>query len=327
MYFITGLLNHLKRIQESLARIEGEAFLNAKDLSMQVRARSRTMYFQPQFTFTQDGLIRYTPQFGPQVGGFAGWRPYLDRKWPLAGDKLAFKKFAAEQGLRTPAHWLKPHAGLQNFIIKQLRSSFGVGIRGPFRQHQATDPAQQLQSGEFFEAFVPGRIAKAWYWAGELICLELRQPPRLHGDGVATVARLAEQVRHRHAEPQALGWMADYQHRALNSVLPMGVPMVVDFKYGSPYEKPVFVNDNVLPRHQGSRLAEQLAQAGQVLAQAVPQAIRGTTLFTLDAMVDEQDQVWLLEMNSNPMVHPDAYPVMMSRLFESAVQTMEVQAA
>lgn len=51
--------------------------------------------------------------------------------------------------------------------------------------------------------------------------------------------------------------------------------------------------------------------------------MRGTTLFTLDAMVDAQDHVWLLEMNSNPMVHPDAYPVMMTRLYEAAEQTMQ----
>jgi D-alanine-D-alanine ligase-like ATP-grasp enzyme len=117
--------------------------------------------------------------------------------------------------------------------------------------------------------------------------------------------------------------MTHYQERALNSVLPAGDSMVADFKYGSPYEKPSFVNDNVLPQHQGGAIAEQLAQAGQVLLEAVPQAMRGTTLFTLDAMVDAQDRVWLLEMNSNPMVHPDVYPVMMARLYEAAEQTMQ----
>lgn len=323
MYFATGLLNHLKRIQDSLARIEGEAFLNAKDLVMQVRAHQRTMHFQPQFTFTHNGLIRYTPYFEPHVRGFIGWRPYLNRKWPLAGDKLAFKQFVTSHGLRTPAHWVLPAVGLQNFIIKQRRSSFGIGIRGPFRQYEAGNLAQQLQPDEFCEALVPGRIAKAWYWAGELICLELRPPPLLQGDGVSTVAELAARACQREVDPQGLGWLAQYQGQALNSVLHAGSSMMVDFKYGTPYDKPVFENENVLPRYLGTRLAEQLEQAGKVLALAVPEAIRTSTLFTLDAIVDEQDQVWLLEMNSNPMVHPDAYPTMMTRLFAPALETTE----
>jgi hypothetical protein len=212
---------------------------------------------------------------------------------------------------------------LADFLIKQRRASFVEGIRGPFRHYQPADAAQQLQPNEFYESFIAGRIAKAWYWAGELVCLELREPPRLQGDGFTTVARLAEQANRREVDPQALAWMTHYQERALNSVLPAGDSMVADFKYGSPYEKPSFVNDNVLPQHQGGAIAEQLAQAGQVLLEAVPQAMRGTTLFTLDAMVDAQDRVWLLEMNSNPMVHPDVYPVMMARLYEAAEQTMQ----
>ena len=327
MYYITGLLNHLKHIQECLARIEGEAFLNAKDMVMQVRAHDRVLHFQPQFTYTRNGQIWYTPFFEQHVQGFIGWRPYLNRKWPLAGDKLAFKQFAAAHGLRIPAHWLQPAPDLQNFIVKQLRSSFGVGIRGPFRQHAPADPAQQLQPGEFYEALVPGRIAKAWYWAGELICLELRSPSALRGDGLATVAELAARACRREVDQRALGWVAQYQGHAPDSILAEGAAMMFDFKYGSPYDKAVYENENVLPRHQGKRLAAQLEQAGEVLAQAVPDDIRSTTLFTLDAIVDDQDQVWLLEMNSNPMVHPDVYPTMMTRLFAPALEKMEAQAS
>ncbi|HZX85272.1 MAG TPA: hypothetical protein VFF19_16995 [Reyranella sp.] len=39
-------------------------------------------------------------------------------------------------------------------------------------------------------------------------------------------------------------------------------------------------------------------------------------MFTIDASVDAQSQAWLLEMNSNPMVHPDVYPAMLKSIFE-----------
>ena len=38
---------------------------------------------------------------------------------------------------------------------------------------------------------------------------------------------------------------------------------------------------------------------------------RGPSLFTLDAMVDGQGQVQFLEMNCNPLVHPDLYAPML----------------
>ena len=35
-------------------------------------------------------------------------------------------------------------------------------------------------------------------------------------------------------------------------------------------------------------------------------------MFALDAIVDQEGQAWFLEMNSNPMVHPDLYGAMIA---------------
>ena len=48
--------------------------------------------------------------------------------------------------------------------------------------------------------------------------------------------------------------------------------------------------------------------------------MRVDTLITLDAVVDANDKVWFLEINSNPAVHPDAYPALLKGAFERAAR-------
>ena len=40
-----------------------------------------------------------------------------------------------------------------------------------------------------------------------------------------------------------------------------------------------------------------------------------SSVFTLDAVIDDDDRVWLLEMNSHPMIHPNVYPHMLASVF------------
>ena len=43
---------------------------------------------------------------------------------------------------------------------------------------------------------------------------------------------------------------------------------------------------------------------------------RRNSVFTLDAVIDADDRVWLLEMNSHPMIHPNVYPPMLDSVFQ-----------
>jgi hypothetical protein len=49
------------------------------------------------------------------VTGFCGWLPYFGKVWPLSSDKLVFKAFVREQGLRTPPWWTSPDNGVTDF--------------------------------------------------------------------------------------------------------------------------------------------------------------------------------------------------------------------
>jgi hypothetical protein len=316
MYYVVSLLGHIKGMQACMAALGGEALIDVKDMTVQVRLNGEERCLLPQFTHVTDGRIRYTPSLLSSVTGFVGWRPYLAKSWPLSSDKLLFKAHVTGAGLLTPRLWREAAPDVARFIVKKSRSSFGEGIRGPFERLDPANPAHRLEEGEFYEAFIAGRIAKAWYWNGELVCLELRPPPSVVGDGRATVLELALRRSRRDVDQQALRRIVASQGRRLEDVLESGKRLVMDFKYGSPYEIPTFDNENVLAKLRNTPVGQQLDEAGKVLYQAIPEDVRTDILFTIDASVDAQSKVWLLEMNSNPMVHPDVYPAMVKSVFE-----------
>jgi hypothetical protein len=73
------------------------------------------------------------------------------------------------------------------------------------------------------------------------------------------------------------------------------------------------VFDLLSPQHV--ERAAQWARIGTTLHQAIPVDIRPRTLFTVDAVVDVDNRIWLLEMNSNPTIHPLCYRSLVSSLF------------
>lgn len=315
MYYIANLMNHLKSVQRCMDDMRGSAILNVKDLVMLVRVGDRSVYMQPQFTYSSGGRIRYMLQFARHVGGFIGWRPYFTKRWELSTEKLKFKAYACACGVRTPPYWGDSDGASSDVVIKKNRSSFGVGIRGPFRDVDVTMSDQILGEDEYYETFIAGRIAKAWYWNGAFVALELRNPPVLTGDGKRNIEQLAGERCGRDVDAAALAWVAEYHGCTVTTVLSKGERMLVDFKYGSPYDAPSRENENVLPSYRGSGLEAQFVAAGGKLFEGIPEAVRQNTVFTLDAVVDEHEQVWFVEMNSNPMVHPDVYPAMFRSLF------------
>lgn len=64
-------------------------------------------------------------------------------------------------GLRVPAGWKGTEPMAQDFLVKKRSSSFGLAIEGPF-DVRASEGAQALAQGSYYEQFVAGRSAKAW---------------------------------------------------------------------------------------------------------------------------------------------------------------------
>lgn len=319
MYYVSGLLNHLKAVNRCVAELGGSATMSVGDLSVDVQLGSMVRRLFPQFVNFRDGRRVYSAAFTMDVRAFIGWRPYEARRWPATADKLLFKEFARQAGVSVPDASEEIDASLERVIIKHRRSSFGEGIRGPFENTSEIYPERRLQTGEYYESFIPGRIAKAWYLNGDLLSLELRPPPFVTGDGRSTIAELAAARSWQSIDDRKLSWIVGAQGYRVQDVPQIGARTVVDFRYGSPYEVGSFLNENVLEALIQTEIGSQFQRAGYSLLAAIPEDMRHNTLITLDAVVDAEETVWFLEMNSNPAVHPDAYPALLRGLFGPSV--------
>lgn len=330
MEYRLRLLNHAMCIQALLPRYGARASMDLETFSLQVRAGGRRVRFAAQFFVADAHELRYAIASEGRASGFIGWLPYFNKRWPAATGKFAFKAFCAEHDLPTPAYSRSSPAGMPAFLVKKNRSSFGRGLRGPFRADGLELPPS-LGEGEYYEQFIPGRILKAWYWDKSLVCLEAVEPPTVKGDGKSTVRALIERMLRKGAGEQQ--WdqcarCAAFQGARLDSVLEPEREIFVDILYGSRLLPLQTQNTNCLAREKESTLGRQLAAWGPALHASVPPELRGVgTMYTVDAMADADGKVWLLEMNCNPTVHPDAYAGMFEGLFQALPELRAVPAA
>jgi hypothetical protein len=327
----TSFICHSRSIQECLTRFHAVASMNLRSFQLRVSARNRYYDLIPQFLYRKAGRYQYSPVMPAVLDGigFIGWLPYFNKRWPAGTDKFAFKQYCIEHGLRTPRFSARTAEGLDGYIIKQPLSSFGYDLRGPFKRPDAADSRSRAGENEYYEEFIPGTIAKAWYWDEKFVCLELRPMPALIGDGVHTLPQLiagavvAPNVLPERGEYEAL---ARYQNISLEEAIPAGKSVLADFRYGSPLFRQRMENENVITAHADTATGRQFAEAGPVLWRSIPENLRSATLYTVDAIVDGEGRVWFLEMNCNPMGHPDAYVPMFETLFGPENLPTEVQA-
>lgn len=318
MLYQTSYLNHAARMRRAAAACGMTAHMNLEDFRLVVADETRKRRWYPRFVGVEEGgRFAYSDHLRPTTTGFIGWLPYPFKMWETATDKLAFKVFAADHGIPTPAACLHPGLLQGPFIVKKTRSSFGMGIRGPFLRFDPALPEHRLESGEFYENFIPGHIVKAYYWGGQLGAVDIRTLPAVVGNGSASLRQLIEAVPRKSAA-RALDWPAlNALARfcgldSVDAVPGTGMQILIDFKYGSAFEPLRTTNRNQLHELADTPLADRLTQAGGLMAGSIGTEEDGRrTLFTLDAMLDPQGTVWFLEMNSNPMVHPDMYDIML----------------
>ena len=316
--FTTSLLYHFAAVQQLLSKYGVEANVSLSNGVLLVRGRNRYYRFYPQYLCDDGGRPRFSLEIEPRVRAFVGWRPYFNKRWPIATDKVAFKAYCDQQGLRTPAMWRKPAPGMRDFIVKRTALSFGKGIHGPFQTYDAANPAQAAGEDGFYETFIRGQIVKASYWNESLVALEVKPSPSVSGDGRRTLRELIAAIL-RPTTPkdewQAYAEVAAYQNLELDSVPARGQSVLVDFRFGTYAEPLTLDNMNALRKAEGSALLRQLRDIGPALNRGIPEELRDCTLFSVDAMLDAEEQLWLLEMNCNPVCHPDCYDAMFHSLF------------
>jgi hypothetical protein len=295
-------------------------------LQMQISLGGKSVRFFPQFTADDaNGDMAFFPQIMDGVNGFVGWYPYQGKAWPAAQTKLAFKQLAAQSKLRIPP-WTQDLSQVKGaFIIKADRSSLGHGLRGPFHVQagSAVPSTLHLAAGEYAEQFILGRLVKAWYWDQQLAVAELTPMPYVQGDGHSTVDQLlARKLTDGQTVPEPLDSLLALQKLQRHSVLAAAQVAVVDYRYMSPLN-PAFLQDhNVQPHIKGSKLEAQLLLAGQCFWNDMPADQRGNTISTADAIMDEQGQLWFLELNCNPQLHPAIYTTMLDGIFGVKTETI-----
>ncbi|USX18319.1 hypothetical protein NHH82_20910 [Oxalobacteraceae bacterium OTU3REALA1] len=331
-----NLLHHFLWLRAALGAAGAEAILDFDSFDVLVRRGPRQWALYPKFLTGAAGAQRYSAAPAPDAAAFAGWLPYRHKHWPLAADKLAFKRYARETLLPVPEYATDPDAALRDVIVKRANASFGAAIAGPFRAsaERRLDPAH----GEFYERYIEGKILKIWYWEGRPLCLEMDAMPSVRGDGGASIGEL---ILRRASLHQALGAeqrralldgcaaLLRYHGATVDDVPARGRRQTVEFRYGSTLLHPrarTLVDLRGGGAEPGAQaggtaalaapLLELLRTAGVRLREAIPAGIRRHTLFTVDAVLDADERAWLLEMNSNPAVHPLAYPAIAASVLD-----------
>jgi hypothetical protein len=311
----TMLVNHARAVQDAAHRLLLSARLELSSFRLTVGGRNRRCELYPRFISFGHAGPEYSSGVQDDSRGFVGWLPHAPRSSLLCADKLAFKRFCSEHGLPTLPYWARPAASVHDFIVKPRSPSTGHRIRGPFRTFDPAASEHALLDDEYYEEFRAGSIAKAWYWNERVVCLDVREMPSVAGDGRRSMADLvAHEMRGstRVLPGYTVAALAAFQGVGLDDALPAGRKVIADFRYVSALMRKG--KPDLLPQYAESPAGRQLAAAGQVLWQGMAEETRKETLWTLDAILEE-DKVWLLEANCNPMIHPQAYFPMLEGLF------------
>ena len=326
MSFIATTLNHFRVVNDWVQTYGGEASVDVGSFQMEVKARNRYFRLTPRFLADIGGQLGHVETLTPQATGMIGWLPYrTPLQWELAQDKQVFKRFLQEKGQRTPAWWLDPAQASSDFIMKSSQGSFGYELYGPYRAGTTTQLGiPRTPGGDIFaEAFVHGRNLKVWYWGRRAFFAHAHAYPLLRGDGASSlrnllVGKLERLGRSFDDSPdmQVLRQALAYQDVALDDVLPAEREVWLDYRYGRRFlpSGGSAASDNDWP-HLPASARQQCENLGALLAEELSRAFPAPVLYSVDGVVDEGGAVWWLEMNSNPILPPEGYPLIFQTLF------------
>ena len=332
MAYINTFLAHFRNIQDWGLRNQASINLDVISFALEVKCRSRYFSFHPQFVTALDGFFANTDKLTTSTGGFAGWLPYRPLSYELSQDKLKFKQFIASAGLKTPERWLLDEGarapGL-DYILKRSSGSYGHELSGPFKAGSL--PAAQTQPQQrgqprgilFAEQYIGGNALKLWCWGQRPVFAHVQQPKRVKADGKGTMRKLVEaylaksgQTLEGYSERHVLHDCLAYQGLTLDDVPPAGSDPLVDYRYGRQSSSRGLGSDNALPE-LAPDVQEEAGRVAKAVAGALRSVLPAPVLYSLDGVIDEQGDVWWLEINSNPTMPPEGYDAMLSEMFSA----------
>jgi hypothetical protein len=326
----TIVFNHFRALQGWAAGKDARLTLDVGTFELEVRYRGRYYTLRPLFQARADGRQFHTNVLVPNLTGFGGWRPYPSIQHSHSTDKLLFKRFVVEAGLRTPdfAPWQGGGDSIEfDCLLKGSVGSFGKQLAGPFPAGALPRdlPARLAdRKSVFVERFIEGEALKVWFWGATPFFAHSHRFPRIKGDGVATI----EQLVAAKAASAGIAW-AQYADRAvvnqcllfqgwsMEAVLPADRSAWIDYRYAQRYEPSQGTTartDNALPELLEAT-GSQTAEMGAALAALLKPSIPVPVLITVDGMLDSSGRIWWLEMNTNSVMPPEGYAVMFGDLF------------
>jgi hypothetical protein len=315
--FKRNYLQHAMVVSEWISRHGARGGIDARTQVMEITCNGRTVRFHPQFVIENaDGSMGFAAQMLLNVSGFVGWMPYQGKAWPAAQDKLAFKELAQAHGMRTPKWTQDASQARGAVLVKARRSTLGRAQRGPYEMGLVGGVALSLAEGEYCEQFIAGRLVKAWFWNDELVVAEVVDMPTVRGDGLATLRQLiARRLGPSVPWPTAPDELADIQGMSLDSILGVGAVALADYRYMSVLNPALTADHNVRSQLSGTTIEAALLHAGNQVWSQIPEDARRDTAFSIDGVIDRAGDLWLLEANCNPLLHPAFYDLMLDRLF------------
>lgn len=324
--YIAVSFNHFRALQRWALAHDAQAFLDMRDFRVEVRRGADFCYLHPQFLGTADGKLVYSQSLTEAVTGFVGWLPYKPIRWPLSTDKLSFKSFASSLGLRTPRHWSAQERIHEPHVVKRSMGSFGLEVYGPYRSG-AADSADRLAAQgpgtAFGEQFVQGRNVKIWYWGASAFHAHVHTYPVVCGDGFASIGELIDRklIQVGRSRPTGNEWEStlaclEFQQLDLAHRPTAGSEVWVDFRYGRRFDSDPFQpNSDDMWMSLPSTAQAQAHDLGIKIGAELQSMYPVPVLFAVDAVLDEKGDLWWLEVNSNPVLPPTGYPLILSTIF------------
>ena len=329
MAYINAFVAHLRAVSEWGARSGAAINLDMINFEMEVKCRNRYCTFHPQFVTTVQGRLANTREMTPETGGFAGWLPYRALTFELSQDKLRFKQLMDASGMRTPAKWNVADPSVRpdkDYILKRSMGSFGYELSGPYPSHsfaaEQKPPAGEQRGTLFAEQFVRGRAVKLWCWGALPFFAHVQQFATVKGDGESSLQQLLEQrfdkvgtpfaaYREQHVTRDCLA----FQGLSLTDVPPAGSAPFIDYRYGREHQgRASLESDNQLPA-MSERVKRDMTRAANLMAGELLSRFPAPVLYSMDAVLDDNEDLWWLEVNSNPTLPPEGYAPMFSDLF------------
>ncbi len=328
--YINAVLNHFRVLQGWGERTQATMSLDVRTFELEIRHRNRYYVMQPMFQARINGRLTHQNELRGDVFGFGGWRPYRTLMHPMSTHKLQFRSALQERGIAVPRTHGAPDPTRPvpfDHVVKADVGSFGTSLLGPFRAGRPVSPdalRPASNSDVFVEEFIQGRILKVWFWGSRAFFAQAHDYPTVTGDGETSVDGLMRRRLlsfgndwDRYPSREVILGCLQYQGLDPASILPAGAQAWIDYRFAQ-HHLPIVgttpQTDDALPELL-AETGDQIGALGAMLDALTREAFPAPILLTADGMLDANGRIHWLEMNTNSLMPPDGYPVMLDDLF------------